>query len=256
MYYCTRTVDSKILPNGRVKVITIPRTSIIFPTGKKENDFSEVIYYNMAGWIPTRYIEENDWEDTNVVEIEENLANKNLHTAKQYISWEQKVKKNLCGEFCVSYMAKTPIGSFLNTWREKDFRNYNLIVPNDRTTGLPSLESMLKSVDLTDYTYWNKMLTNEYGEYTCTPKVLSDVLLNGYKAIIGLKIDSSGRMNNPLGVTGHWCVLSEVYQTHSYYGGFCSVYNPFWNTNETLSFSELMATMTKFGSPTGIFVKC
>ena len=251
MNYLLKTVDAVLSPATSVKVITIPRNAKVELTGIVDGKYSEVKYYDKRGFVLSDLIEKNEWEES-VVSIPNGIQQKNVNLPTQYITVDGIVKHNLCGEFCTAYVAGLSIDSVLNTLKEKSLPYYNMFVKKDLPMGIDSLETMLKIFSI-NYERWTSVFSDARYGTIISPKILGRKLGKA-KAIIGVKVDGTGRLNVN-GYTGHWVVLTDCVHTHGCEDGVCDIYNPFWNRFETYSYQELMTSAKRFGALTATFVE-
>lgn len=251
--YVLKTVTSKN-ESGK-PVITIPRNAKVVCTGKAKDELSEVVYYDKIGWVPSVLLEGNTWEEmdflSNRVVIEAELTSPEPVNAVQYLKIGGKLKYNLCGQFCVAHVAGLSIGTMLNLWKTAAPLSYDASVGKDRPTGIPFLQSMLTSVHLESQPFISPFVTKE--GYLFSAKKLAEKCEAGWAAIVGVKINGSGDVTSQ-GLTSHWVVINFAQQTQRQ-NGTVTLYNPFSNGMEQYSFQEVIASMTKFGNATGLWIK-
>lgn len=159
--------------------------------------------------------------------------------AAQYMIRHRQKQYNLCGEFCIAYVAQDETGSndidkFLDYWQAKDLKWYQQVFKNGlgRTTGLYDLDKMLSAYDYqTPAIRWNKADQSPLGV---------SIVLEQYQAIIGVNIDYTGYL--VANGIRHWVVLERILVIDNNHA-ICDIYNPYTNAMEPYSWKEIKTSM-------------
>jgi hypothetical protein len=190
---------------------------------------------------------------------------------------------NLCGEFAVAYITNQPIVNVLSDWVKKGQppKNAPSVPVNPKETLLSTstkgetsvydLESML---DVYGRSY-TPLINRNTADWTSifqdqavpgkplifTPEKIQAQLDRGQVLIIGVGIDGKGNIvitqsYDPTKSVPHWIIVEKV-QPESATEGQVLIYNPYTNSEEPITFSDLTAGYKNFqGSdmPDGLFV--
>lgn len=169
--------------------------------------------------------------------------------AAQYMFRHGRKQYNLCGEFCVAYIAQDVahtdnIDDFLDYWQSKNLTLYQSLFKNGlaRTTGIYDLERLLG-----EYDYPLPCL--RFSNVPVTPIAIYEMLKN-YQAIVGVQIDYTGYLVGR-GIP-HWIVIESIEISDSNHA-IINIYNPFDNLINPYSWRELMTSTGAYKH--GIWVK-
>lgn len=163
-------------------------------------------------------------------------ATESTKDAAQYMLYRGRVQYNLCGQFCVAFVAQDQshtnnIDDFLSYWEASSLSWFNSLFRNGlaRTTGIYDLEKMLSAYDYITP-------ARKFSDFKIAPSFIK-TMLDFYHAIIGVQIDHTGYLVGK-GIP-HWVVLDNIEiidQNHA----LVDIYNPFTNMIEPYSWRELM----------------
>lgn len=169
--------------------------------------------------------------------------------AAQYMIRHGRKHYNLCGEFCIAYLAQDEahtdnIEDFLDYWQAKNLTRYQSLFKNGlaRTTSIYDLDGLLS-----DYGYSIPSL--RFGNVPMTPLSIQEMLKH-YQAVVGVHIDYSGYLVGK-GIP-HWIVLESIAIIDNLHA-IVQTYNPFNNAMEPYSWRELMTSTGAYKN--GIWVR-
>jgi hypothetical protein len=213
----------------------------------------------VVGWINDAYLDDYK-EKASASGVAIPNPTPDAKDARQYMIWEDVVRYNLCGEFCVAFIVNDDIDSVLTKWKAHPESSYSRILggSRDSTTSVHDLKDMLEAIS-DDYGYdiTNDQLIylNETLTYPVNPTSLLETLqkmLKTHYLISGVMINthSAGelvRKDSPIR-TGHWIVLDRITRN----GNRFEIYNPFFNRKEEYSFAEFYYS---FSTNSGLWVK-
>jgi len=259
----------RVTPNGTrfQDVPDILPGSIVMPTGNQQtlslagqlSVWSEIIFKDHTGWINDAYLEDYLEKFSNEVTIAAPTPDPN--DAAQYIFVEGRVKHNLCGEFCVSFIVGDSIDNVLAKWKQALPDAYRKILGGemDKTTGPGTLEGILNQYGISrqqgqifDY---KTGLTDPVIGYQPSPGRFAK-MLQTHCLIAGVNIDGgTGRLRGA-GI-GHWVVLDKVTPVgrNGGNGGWVEIYNPFPNRCEEYSYDEFTLSCGGVDNWNGIWVQ-
>ena len=256
-HWITKYTPLFMKPHPSVKYLDLPLGSVVVPTGNESGVFIEVWYESSVkeyvGWVYSFYLEKIEKEFPDHV-VETNLSTKNPNDAAQYILWEGRTQYNLCGEFCVAYIADDSIDNFLSIWKAKPLSFYKRIFGGGlaRGTSADELVDMLNTYSWSEWVSLSSMLLDPTNpqRHLISPKRIKDLLDYGWKIIVSVKIN---RQNGDLEPTGilHWVVVTSVIPDEIN-AGWAEVYNPFPNKIQRYSWKTFTKSM---GIPYGICAK-
>ena len=255
-YWVTSTVPLRPFPGSYQKIMDIPQYSVVDNTdptivktdyGSFKIDWIKVSYREFTGWAYIGRLEfYRELQDVVVREIPAPD-----HKPHQNIVWEGREKFNLCGQFCVAYIAQEKsIEEFLRKWKGEDSATFNRILPGDRLTGSPDLTSMATVYDF-NVNFYSVMNDVVLGRVLFTPCRLEKLVSRNSFPILGVKIDKNTGNIQSSGI-GHWVVITDILP----YGinrAVVTVYNPYVNQLQTYSWKEIENSIGY--APQGIIVK-
>ncbi len=233
--------------------------SLVDPTGVSTTvngtTFLEVNYVtasaSMKGWIYSAYVEElvNEFPPCAVPTT---TQTPNPNDAAQDIVFMGNVQYNLCGEFCVAFIAGDSIEHFLAQWQPKSPSFFNRIFLGgvSRPTGSPDVQNMLAVYSLTGQDIAAMLVDPVKKGVLLTPARLAAISAD-YHIILGVQIDRLAGTLRGSGV-GHWICLEKV--TPDGVGrGWVEFYNPFPNQIQRESWSTFSSSLGT--QPYGLAVK-
>jgi hypothetical protein len=233
--------------------------SLVEPTGASQtvngNVFVEVTYTTtsapLKGWVYGPFVEELVYEFPPFA-VPTTTQTPNPNDAAQDIIFQGNVQFNLCGEFCVAFIAGDSIEHFLEQWQPKAPSFFNRIFYGgvSRPTGAPDVQSMLAVYGMTGE-YLSGMLTDPIKNGVLLTPGRMATLSEKYHMIMGVKIDRIAGTLRGSGV-GHWVCIEKIIPD-GVNRGWVEFYNPFSNQIQRESWSTLVASMG--GQPYGLAVK-
>ena len=165
-------------------------------------------------------------------------ATPETNDAAQYMFRHGRKQYNLCGEFCVAYVAHDiahtdNIEDFLDYWQAKQLKWYQSVFQNglSRTTGIYDLDIMLKE-------YGYETPSQKFAAVPMNVDAIQEKLTQ-YQAIVGVKIDWTGYLVGS-GIS-HWIVLENIHVVDKH-RAIVDIYNPYTNRLEPYSWRELMTS--------------
>ncbi len=264
-------------PGGPAKHCDIPAGRVVEPTPQgmalmagvgapNPVDWQEVTYEveghvganAFKGWVYTGYIEEvcNEFPlDAVAVPPQPSRA---ANDPGQDILWLGRKQFNLCGEFCVAYLAGDSIANMLTQWQPKAPSIFNRVfrilahgadANLSRPTGTEEVKSMLavynkQGVDV------NTLLLDPVKKSTVVSPGRFAAVTRDYDIILGVKMDAATGNIRGQGV-GHWICVTEV-KPDGRNRGWVTFYNPFPNQMQRESWGTLVNSMH---APYGLAVK-
>lgn len=239
-------------PKTRKKICDLPPGSVLIKTGEDFGPFTQVVYRttsDLTGWVFTALLDEIAHPlPRDVVPLLEET--RSLQDAAQYVRYLGRVQHNLCGELCAAYVRGVPLESLLTNWKTTSPSWWSRVFPGQqsRPTGLGEVLNMLgdgyQTLNLQHALYCAPALRP-----VMTPARLAPWLADGWRLIVGVKIDHKGYLR-PSG-TQHWVTMTEA-TARDVFGGSVALYNPFTNAMESYSWREFQEAA---GTPLGAFVK-
>lgn len=232
-------------PNG-TRILDIPPGAIVEWTGSQvptqgngyEMLWSEVVFRGRAAWVADGLLE--DYVEKYPEEVLIPHPTPETGDAAQYMLLDGRVKYNMCGELCASFIGGDDIETFLAKWKQVSPHYYKWAVQgeNDNPTGLDALESMLSVYGHTfPLMRFQAGLSDPGIGYKLSPGRLRRRLETHY-LIAGVDIDAySGKLRGQ-GV-GHWVVVDRI-EPNGVNGGWVQLYNPFPNRRQDYSYDEFL----------------
>lgn len=262
MKWVTNYASLFTTPAGPARFCYLPIGTWVEATGRVETkvyggalvDWVEVIYVTAQktyqGWIYAGYLEEIiDEFAPNVVAAGTQTPNPN--DAGQDIIWLGQVQYNLCGEFCVAFLAGDSIDGMLTKWQPKAPSIFSRIFPGGRSrpTGAEVVQSMLEVYGKVGVSLSTKLQDTIKRDALVSPGRFAALAKDNY-IIVFVKIDAiSGNLRGS-GVS-HWICVTEVVPD-GVNRGWVTFYNPFPNQMQRESWATFAASM---GLPYGLVVK-
>ena len=233
--------------------------TLVDPTGASQvvngNLYVEVNYLStaapMKGWVYGPYLEElvNEFPPSAVPTT---TQTPNPNDAAQDIVFLGNVQFNLCGEFCVAFIAGDSIERFLAQWQPKSPSFFNRIFLGgvSRPTGSPDVQNMLAVYGMTGQDLSGLLVDPIKNGVLLTPGRMA-ALSASYHIILAVNIDRiAGTLRG--GGVGHWICVEKVIPD-GVNRGWVEFYNPFPNQIQRESWSTVLASMGT--QPYGLAVK-
>lgn len=249
-FWVTRFCSLYNQPRVGPKICDLPVKSVLIDTGISVAGFRQVIFRatkEFTGWVDSMCLDEIEYAlPSGVVALDHPTAS--LQDLDQFVFVDGKVQYNLCGELCVCYIAGVPLSTLLTLWKASPTSWYNRVFQKGlaRTTGIPDLLNMLEIFPNIETRNFSMMFGATKDVTTVTPARLRSVLEDGWKIIIGVRINRSGELR-PSGIL-HWVTLCQAVP-NGIDAGWIKYYNPASNNVELSSWHEFSVSM---GSPFGL----
>ncbi len=236
-------------PGGR-KLRDVSLGALVEATGEQattngprgEQTWSQVIYRDQTGWIYDAYLEDYVQKFPNR-EVKIPNPTPDPFDAAQYMLVDGRIKRNLCGELCVAFIAGDDIETFLKKWSEASPRYYDWALGqnSDKTIGIDGLESMFAVYgELGPRLHFDEGLRDPYMGLKVSPGRLKK-MLETYYLLVAVHIDLiTGRLKGD-GLI-HWVVLDKV-TPNGVNTGLVELYNPFPNRREEYSYDEFLRSV-------------
>jgi len=203
------------------------------------------------GWIYSGFVEDlvNEFPP---FAVPTSSQTPNPNDAAQDIVFLGKVQYNLCGEFCVAFIAGDSIENFLAQWQPKSPSFFNRIFQGgvSRPTGSQDVQNMLAVYGMTGQDIAGLLTDPIKNGVLLTPGRMAAVSAN-YHIMLGVQIDRLAGTLRGSGV-GHWVCLEKVIPD-GVGRGWVEFYNPFPNQIQREPWSTLVASIGT--QPYGLAVK-
>lgn len=188
-----------------------------------------------------------------VVPIPDELRTPDPFDAQQFLVLSGITHRNLCGEFCLSYLAGEPFDDYL--LRAAGNPTWKILLEGNYGMGVATLAELAEDLYGFEPVRFYDGLQDPVVGTLVSPGTISKKLRDGWLLIAGVKIDgSSGRLISR-GRIGHWVVLKSV-QPYGVNDGQVEIYNPFSNRYETYKYHDFIASMGAFDGPlTGLWIQ-
>lgn len=246
-------------PGQPQRLCWLPVGTLVQPTGEMTtvnvNAYCEVSYVTASqsyrGWVYAGYLEEvvNEFAPGAVPTT---TQTPNPNDAAQDIVFLGGVQYNLCGEFCVAYVAGDSIEHFLARWQPKSPSIFSRVFSGGRSrpTGAADVQDMLSVYGLQGQNVAGLLHDPVKGSVLVSPTRMATIS-QASRIIVGVKID--GLMGNLRGQgVSHWVCIEKV--TPDGNGrGWVEFYNPFPNQVQRESWATFVASMGT--QPYGLAVK-
>ncbi len=244
--WCIWTAGFLKQPDGE-RVMDIPLGGLVIASGKQVSTadagqsllWSEVVYRDQIGWVYDGYLEDYV-EKFPASEVLIPHPTPDPFDAAQYMMVDGNVKRNMCGELCVAFIAHEDIETFLAKWKAASPGYYQWAVgaDSDKTSSADALDSMLAVYGHpVPGTRFDAGLRDPVMGVKISPGRLKSKL-ETCCLIAGVQIDPiSGRLRGQ-GVN-HWIVVDKV-TPNGINGGWVEIYNPYPNRREEYSYDEFM----------------
>lgn len=242
-------------PNlGAVRLVVIPARSVVSVL-ESADSWLRVSWRNYEGWVYAplleKIVEPPEYEEQpEVVPVREDVRPP-VGVPRQYLTLYKTRNNNLCGQFCAAYIGGVGIMEFLDRWKERSPFNYQLFVGRDWGTGVPILRDMLAVFDR-EAVGWLDGLRDPISGVLVSPGRIG-AALKEMDCIVGVAINGSTGLIQRSGVR-HWVCLVDV-EPHGIADGIVTVYNPFNNRYEKVSYPALMESMGAWSTQTGLWSK-
>ena len=246
-------------PANLVRLCWLPVGVRVDPTGGTRSvngiPYLEVTYFTPAalltGWVYAGYLEELIFEFKECA-VPTTTQTPNPNDAGQDIIFLGNVQYNLCGEFCVAFIAGDSIENMLQKWQPKSPSIFSRIFQGGRSrpTGPDDVSTMLAVYNLTGENIVTLLRDPVKDGVLWTPGRMS-ALVQDYHVILGVNIDQITGLLRGSGV-GHWICVEKV-TPDSVGRGWVEFYNPFPNQIQRESWSTVTSSIG--GSPFGLAVK-
>lgn len=257
-YWVVSTLPLRPVPGSYRKIMDIPRYEVVEVLdepivqtnyGSSKIDWTKISYREFEGWAYVGRLE--------LLQSSDDLLRREIpapeHKPHQNIVWEGREKFNLCGQFCIAWIAEeTSIEEFLRKWKVNDRKTFERIVPGDRLTDTNDLHSMLSVYPGYVPVSYELALTDIVLERILfTPRRLQAQVSNYSFPILSVTIDKGTGNIQSSGIK-HWIVVVGV-NPSGVNRAVVTVYNPYVNQLQTYSWKEIENSIGY--TPQGIIVK-
>ncbi len=272
MKWVTSTASLFTKPGGPQRACKIEPGKLVEPTCQVANaacagvstpvDWEEVKYedrdgYSFQGWVYSGFLE----DFKNEFPLGVVAAATQTHTpndAAQDIMWLGEVQYNLCGEFCVAFLAGDSIDGMLTKWKPKSPTLFDKIfrvlvtgkyANQSRTTDRSEVQDMLGVYGKTGIPVETLLRDTVKGDTIVSPGRFA-AITSQYDIILSVNIDGGTGDIRGQGI-GHWICVTDV-TPDGRNRGWVTFYNPFPNQKQRESWGTLLGSM---GNPYGLAVK-
>lgn len=251
--YCPLWKDTRM----SARVCELPANSVLLLTGRVDGDFTEVIFRSSRdyqGWVESVLLDEITHAlPCDIVPLDHPTAS--LQDLAQYVFVETidgvQIQYNLCGELCVCYIAGVSLATLLTEWRAAPTGWFNRVFQKGkaRTTGVPDIINMLSIFPSAEH--WNiNVVLAQKAKTVITPSRLKELLVNGWKIIVGVNINAQGFIQKT-GTIRHWVTISNA-TPNGNADGWIDFYNPAFNRIQRADYQKFFDAM---GTPLGLLVR-
>jgi hypothetical protein len=176
----------------------------------------------------------------------------------EYISVDGRVKHNLAGEFCVSYIGRDNIYDFLKKWKEASPGHYDRILggDNDRPTSIEDVRNMLGvygyQTSAGHLLNFKDGLMDPKDGMDFSPRRFAQILETHY-LMAGVRIEQKAYQLASQGIV-IWVVLDGISQEGNDEARV-EIYNPYTNGKQAYSYSQFISSLGEPSSGYGLWVQ-
>lgn len=247
-YWVTSTIPLRPTPGSYRKIMDIPQYQIVEALDAPivQTDYGAI----KIDWMKISYREFEGWAYTGRLELyvgSSDLVQREIpapdYRPHQNIIWEGREKFNLCGQFCVTWIAEeVSIEEFLRKWKAKDSRTFGRIVPGDNVTNVNDLHSMIGVYPGYNAVSYELTMTDPVlNRILFTPRRLQAQVSNSSFPILSVNINKSTGNIQSSG-NGHWVVVTGV-DPSGVNRAVVSVFNPYVNQFQQYSWKEIESSI-------------
>ncbi len=227
------------------------------PVNWEEVKYEDSEGHCFQGWVYSGFLEDFNSEFPLGV-VAAATQTRTPNDAAQDIVWLDKVQYNLCGEFCVAFLAGDSIDGMLTKWKPKSPTLFNKIfrvlvagkfANLSRPTGRSEVQDMLAVYNKVGVEFDKLLQDPVKGDTIVTPGRFATVT-SAYDIILGVNIDAVTGDIRGQGI-GHWICVTEV-KPDGRNRGWVTFYNPFPNQMQRESWGTLVGSMHE---PYGLAIK-
>ena len=246
-------------PGQPQRLCWLPVGTLVEPTGQMTTvnaaAYCEVTYVTALqtyrGWVYAGYLEEvvNEFAPC---AVQTTTQTPNPNDAAQDLVYLGGVQYNLCGEFCVAYVAGDSIEHFLAQWQPKSPSIFNRVFSGGRSrpTGAGDVQDMLSVYGLHGQDVSGLLYDMVKGGVLLSPGRMA-AISQLFRIIVGVKIDGLTGNLRGQGV-GHWVCIEKVIPDGNG-RGWVEFYNPFPNQVQREPWATFVGSMGT--QPYGLAVK-
>ncbi len=254
-----------IEPRQYVQPTGSPTQAAAYPGLDTPVEWEEVIYESRdffgakayKGWLYSGFLEEvcDEFPPGTVAMPPQTQS---FNDPRQYMVWLGKKQFNLCGEFCVAFLAHKSIDDLLTQWQPKapNFFNrvFNILAHGEeanvsRTTGKDDLRSMLSVYDK-DAKDVNELLWDPVKQGLVPTPGRYAAITAKYDLILSVHIKPPTEDVTGEGV-GHWICVTKV-EPIGRNRGYVTFYNPLPNQMQREAWYNMAVYM---GAPFGLAIE-
>ena len=225
------TIGQLVDPTGGTRTVNgIPYLEVNYSTPQR----------SVTGWVYAGYLEELVNEFPQGV-VPTTTQTPNPNDAGQDIVYLGNIQYNLCGEFCVAFIAGDSIEHFLSQWQPRSPSVFSRIFLGGRSrpTGAGDVLDMLSVYGLTGQDFGGMLIDHVKNGVLLTPGRIAAISAN-YHIILGVNIDNLTGSLRGSGV-GHWVCVEKVVPD-GVGRGWVEFYNPFPNQIQRESWATVAAS--------------